>query len=86
MTEEEKTENPSYKTTEGYLKKVDYKTAWAVFWRETNEENKKKILELPNFDADIFFEITGINVKEDIEEMTMEEVCKALGKNVKIKK
>jgi hypothetical protein len=31
-------------------------------------------------------EITGIEVKEEVEEMTMEDVCKALGKTIKIKK
>ena len=34
----------------------------------------------------ILFEITGIKVKEEVEEMTMEDVCKALGKTIKIKK
>ena len=65
MTEEEKEDNPTYKTTGGFPKSVDYKTAWKVFWRKTDEENKKKFLNLPNFDADIFEEITGINVKKE---------------------
>ena len=30
---------------------------------KTTEENKKKILALPNFDAAIFKDITGIDVK-----------------------
>ena len=64
MTKEEKKENPTYKTTGGFLKKVNYKTAWKVFWRETDEENRQKFFKLPNFDPAVFKEITGINVEE----------------------
>jgi len=67
MTTEEKKEFPSYKTTGGYLKKLEYKDAWGVFWRKTTEENKKKVLSLPNFDASIFKEITGIDVNQNSE-------------------
>ena len=63
MTEEEKKENPTYKTTGGYLKTLEYKEAWAVFWRKTSEENRKKFLALPNFCPKIFKEITGIDVE-----------------------
>ena len=65
MTQEEKKKNPSYKTTGGYLKTLEYKEAWAVFWRKTSEENRQKFLNLPNFDAEIFREITGIDVEDD---------------------
>ena len=64
MTEEEKKKNPTHKTTGGYTKKVEYKEAWEIFWRRTPEENKQKFLDLPNFDAEIFKEITGIDVNE----------------------
>ena len=62
MTEEEKTKHPSYETNKGFLKEIGYKEMWAIFWRTTSEENRKKVIALPNFDADIFEEITGINV------------------------
>ena len=61
MTKEEKKEHPEYKTTEGFLKTVDYKTAWRVAWEDATEEKRKEFLDLPNFDAEIFEEITGIN-------------------------
>lgn len=64
MTDEEKEENETYKTTGGFLKSVEYKTACSIFWRKTTKENKKKIMNLPNFDADIFKEITGIDVEK----------------------
>ena len=39
-----------------------YKEAWELAWKEMTEEIKDKFLNLPNFDADIFEEITGIEV------------------------
>jgi hypothetical protein len=65
MNAEEKKENPTYKTTGGYLKTLEYKEAWSVFWRKTDEENRQKFLNLPNFDAEIFKEITGIDVNKE---------------------
>lgn len=35
------------------------------FWDELRENRKKTILELPNFDAKIFYEITGVKIKEE---------------------
>lgn len=64
MTDEEKENVSGWETMEGYLKTLDYKEAWQVFWKETNKENKDKFLKLPNFDAEIFKEITGIDVTE----------------------
>ena len=63
MTDEEKKENPTYKVKGGYLKSVEYKEAWAIFWRKTSEGNKQKFLNLPNFCPKIFKEITGIDVE-----------------------
>ena len=47
------------------LKTRSYKEACAIWWEKLTEENKKIIQQIPNFDADIFFDITGINVKDD---------------------
>lgn len=58
----EKIDNPAFRVTKGYLKKIDYKEAWANFWRDTDEWNRQRFLELPNFDPVIFKEITGIDV------------------------
>jgi len=79
MTDEEKEENQTYKTTWWYLKSVDYKTAWKVFWRRADEENKQKFLNLPNFCPKIFEEITWINVEEKPKtELTLKEVAEKL--------
>lgn len=47
------------------LKNRSYKEACAIWWEKLTEENKKIIQQIPNFDADVFFDITGIRVKED---------------------
>lgn len=62
MTEEEKTNNPTYKTTGGYLKTLSYKEAWAVAWGKLSQFEKKQLTDLPNFDAKIFEEITGVKI------------------------
>ena len=63
MTEEEKQQHPEYETTGGYLKTYTYKQAWANLWKEINEDDKQAIKDLPNFDKEVFKEITGITVK-----------------------
>ncbi len=64
MTQEEKTEHPEYETTKGYLKTKDFKTAYKTMWSELTDDEKEAVMQLPNFDAEVFEEITGINVKE----------------------
>ena len=63
MTEEEKEANPEYKTTGGYLKKRTYHEAWRIKWDSWTKEQQDSIKKLPNFDKDIFKEITGIEVE-----------------------
>lgn len=87
MTDEEKTENPSCKTTGGYLKQYDYKEAFKKSWDEATQEDRDLLFKLPNFNAKVFEEISGINVNESSNEMTIEELEKLTGiKNLKIKK
>ena len=65
MTDEEKKEHPEYKTTGGYLKVFEFKEACKNMWNNlTKEEKNKVITELPNFDADKFNLITGIDINE----------------------
>ena len=47
-------------------KNRSYKEACALWWEAMRDENKQIIMEIPNFDSKIFFDITGIDVKEDI--------------------
>ena len=62
MTDEEKENHPEYKTTGGYLKVLDETECAQMWWDNANEEVKQCILDLPNFNADIFKECTGIDV------------------------
>jgi hypothetical protein len=62
MTEEEKTKNPSWKTCDGYLKDIPFKEAFQNAWHNWNATNRKAFADLPNFDADIFFQITGVKI------------------------
>ena len=62
MSEKEKSKNPSYKTTGGYLKTLPYKDAWAVMWGSFHQKEKEAIMKLPNFNKKVFKEITGIEV------------------------
>ena len=61
MTEEEKQNFPQSKVTEGYLKVFDFKTACKQWWDGLTEEEKDVIKAIPNFDAAVFKEITGID-------------------------
>ena len=62
MTDEEKQQNPKYETTGGYLKSVDFKTACKMMWNNLSEGDKLEVKEIPNFDAEVFKDITGIEV------------------------
>ena len=64
MTLEEKEDNPTYKTTGGYLKTIRATDKEKQEWYDNlKEEDKKEIKNIPNFDAGIFKEITGIEVQ-----------------------
>ena len=65
MTSKEKKEIDGWEQTGGYLKTLEYKEAWAEWWKENKSDKMiKKIKRLPNFDTDIFEEITGIKIDE----------------------
>ena len=62
MTEQEKEQYPSYKTTGGYLKVFTYEEAWKNLWSNITDEEKQEIMNIPNFDKNKFKEITGIEI------------------------
>ena len=63
MTEQQKSDNPSHGTTGGVLLTYDhtYHEAWASAWSEMDQATKDRFLSLPNFDAEKFEQITGID-------------------------
>ena len=62
MTDEEKATHPEAKTTGGYLKERIVEDNARKWWAELNDNERNVIFSLPNFDAKIFKEITGIDV------------------------
>ena len=62
MSDEEKTLHPEHKTTGGYLKTVDFKTACKMMWDSLCDDGKQCVKEIPNFNAEVFKEITGIEI------------------------
>ena len=60
MTDKEKENFNWYKTTGGYLKKIDYKEAWIKSFNETTKKDVELTLNLPNFKYKLFEEISGI--------------------------
>ena len=77
-SEEEKKADTQFYVRGGYLKTYTYKDAWSNFWKDTDEENRKKFLALPNFDADVFLDITGIDVRKQTLNLKGKEVKVAL--------
>ena len=63
MTEEEKAEHPEYATIGGYLKVIHKDGDKQEWWDNLSEKEKNIVKSLPNFDTEIFKEITGISVK-----------------------
>lgn len=64
-SKEEKVQDKEKELIGGYLKKHEYKEACQNWWNKLTDENKKIIQEIPNFDKEVFFDITGIDVSVD---------------------
>jgi hypothetical protein len=62
MTKEEKEDDRDALRKENYLRVMSYRQAWRVYWHSINQEIKNLFLNLPNFDANIFKEITGVDI------------------------
>ena len=69
-TEEDKeVHKKEIETCGGFLKTLEYKEAWKLAYNKTNDEEKIQLFNLPNFDADIFKEISGIDVRADYKKL-----------------
>ena len=66
MTAAEKKANPKALVTGGYLKRLDEYEVAQYWWNRLSEKKKKIIMALPNFDAKIFYECTGIKVEPEV--------------------
>lgn len=64
MTEKEKTNHPEAEITGGYLRLVYAESERQVWWDNLSNRGKDVIMSIPNFDKEIFKEITGIDIYE----------------------
>ena len=62
MTDEEKATHPEAETTGGYLKDRTTADNARKWWARLSADDRNIIFSLPNFDAAIFKEITGVDV------------------------
>ena len=70
MTDEEKESYPAAKATGGYLRKIPDDELAVIrneWWARLPPDEKDEILKLPNFDKEIFKEITMIDVSNEAE-------------------
>ena len=66
-SEEEKTEHKvEIEVCGGFLKHINYKDAWRIAWNRASIEERKKLFDLPNWDNQVFKEITGIDAENEI--------------------
>jgi len=86
MTDEEKEAYPTYTATGGHLREYTYKEAFQKSWEDADPEDRERIRDVPGFDPEVFYEISGIDLRGagQTKELTVEEVSKLLGYDVKI--
>lgn len=84
MTEEHKKADPEFYVKGGTLITRTYKEAWVIAWQRADQKMKDAFLNLPNFDADIFLEITGIDVCNQVEPTCDGKVVEIEGKKYRL--
>jgi hypothetical protein len=62
MSDQEKADNRGWKNAGGYYKDIPFKEAFKNAWHNWSKEDRKAFTTLPNFDADVFEEITGVKI------------------------
>ena len=66
-TDKEKEEHKKeIETCGGYLKTLEYKEAWRIAWDKVDKDQHKELLKLPNWNNEVFKEITGIDAEAEI--------------------
>ena len=66
-TDEEKEEHKQeIEVFGGFLKTLEHKEAWRLAWDKADKEEHKQLLDLPNWDNEVFKEITGIDAETEI--------------------
>ena len=61
-SEEKEKYKKEIETCGGFLKTLEYKEAWRLSYEKASDADKAKVKNIPGFDSDIFYEITGIRI------------------------
>ena len=64
--EEKKAHKIDIETCGGFTKAISYKEAFRVAWNKASKEEHKELLKLPNWNNEIFQEISGIDAEAEI--------------------
>ena len=64
--EEKRLHKTEIETCGGFLKTLEYKEAFRLAWDKADKEEHKQLLGLPNWDNEIFKEISGIDAEAEI--------------------
>ena len=64
--EEKEVHKIDIETCGGFLKTLSYKEAFRIAWDKASKEEHEKLLKLPNWDNEIFMEISGIDAEAEI--------------------
>ena len=66
-TDEEKIAHKiDIETCGGFVKEIPYKEAFRIAWDKASKKEHKKLLKLPNWNNEIFMEISGIDAEAEI--------------------
>ena len=64
--EEKKAHKIDIETCGGFTKAISYKEAFHIAWNKASKEEHKELLKLPNWNNEIFQEISGIDAEAEI--------------------
>ena len=64
--EEKEAHKIDIETCGGFIKTIPYKEAFRIAWDKASKEEHEKLLKLPNWNNEIFKEITGIDAEAEI--------------------
>ena len=70
--EEKEVHKIDIETCGGFTKAISYKEAFRLAWNKADKKEHNKLLKLPNWDNEIFKEISGIDVEYEIEKENKE--------------
>ena len=85
MTDVEKVDNADFRTTGGYLRKNDMHVEWQEAMEGATAEEIQQVRDLPQFDADVFKEITGLDLTTPKQETCAGKVVEIDGVKYELK-